>query len=200
MFHLYISGCVGVTVSSLTIISPADSPNTDGIDPSDSQDVHIYNCTISNGDDCVAVKGRCTNVLVENSTFYYGHGASVGSIQNTESVSNITFRNLVLHNTSNGCRIKAYTNSTGIAQNITWSNITLYGVDYCIELQQNYKNKGESESDDAHRHSPSGACLFNDITFENIVGTHCHFAGVFEVWAAFSFTHAVAIDNNLISW
>ena len=43
-------------IHDLTITSPATSPNTDGIDPKSGIDgLEIYNCTINNGDDAVAI-------------------------------------------------------------------------------------------------------------------------------------------------
>jgi polygalacturonase len=48
--------CENVTVDKVTIINPADSPNTDGINPDSCRNVHIANCHVDVGDDCVTIK------------------------------------------------------------------------------------------------------------------------------------------------
>ena len=48
--------CENVTVDKVTVINPADSPNTDGINPDSCRNVHISNCHVSVGDDCITIK------------------------------------------------------------------------------------------------------------------------------------------------
>ena len=47
--------CENVTITGITINNPP-SPNTDGINPSSCKNVHISNCHISVGDDCITIK------------------------------------------------------------------------------------------------------------------------------------------------
>lgn len=47
--HISISNCNFVTISNLTIIAPEDSPNTDGIDISHSNNLTIQHSIISTG-------------------------------------------------------------------------------------------------------------------------------------------------------
>src|SRR6185312_13747778 len=84
-YHLVPTGCQDVTIEGVTIRAPADSPNTDGIDPSVSRRVLIAQCRIDTGDDCIAVKagkkgfGPVEDVLVTDCAFVHGHGCSIGS-------------------------------------------------------------------------------------------------------------------------
>ena len=61
-----------IIIDSVTIISPNNSPNTDGINPESSKNIFIKNSVISVGDDCVALKsgrnndGRARNLASEN--------------------------------------------------------------------------------------------------------------------------------------
>jgi len=47
--HITINGCVGATFSRITIVSPGDSPNTDGIDISSSKNILIKESNIATG-------------------------------------------------------------------------------------------------------------------------------------------------------
>ena len=65
--------CENVTVTGVTINNP-HSPNTDGINPESCKYVHISNCHISVGDDCITIKsgkdvpGRTKAAAAENYT------------------------------------------------------------------------------------------------------------------------------------
>src|SRR5262245_28854977 len=48
--------CDNVTIDHVTIINPPDSPNTDGINPESCRNVHISNCHVDVGDDCITIK------------------------------------------------------------------------------------------------------------------------------------------------
>ena len=55
-FHLPIDRCKNVTIDGITISSPRDAPNTDGIDLGGTTNVVIRNNHIVNGDDNVAAR------------------------------------------------------------------------------------------------------------------------------------------------
>jgi polygalacturonase len=48
-FNVVPNRCTDLTFDGITIVNPADSPNTDGIDPSVSQRILITHCTIDTG-------------------------------------------------------------------------------------------------------------------------------------------------------
>jgi polygalacturonase len=85
MFHLVPTRCHDVLIEDVTIRSPADSPNTDGIDPANCRDVVIRRCAIDTGDDNIALKAGSgggfptENVMVSDCKFLHGHGVSIGS-------------------------------------------------------------------------------------------------------------------------
>ena len=78
-FHFRFDSCRGVHVDSLSISSPALSPNTDGIHVENTQDVLITNTVVSNGDDCVSIGAGTLNVHIENVTCGPGHGIRFAS-------------------------------------------------------------------------------------------------------------------------
>jgi polygalacturonase len=68
-----------VEVAFVKVSAPIDSPNTDGVDPDSSSDVHVHDCVIDEGDDCIAVKSGmneagikfgvpCKNILIERTS------------------------------------------------------------------------------------------------------------------------------------
>jgi polygalacturonase len=63
------------------------------------------------GDDCVSIQTGCSNVYIHNVNCGPGHGISIGGLgkDNTKAgVSNITVRDVVLHGTMTGVRIKTW--------------------------------------------------------------------------------------------
>lgn len=97
--------CENVTIDGLTIDNPL-SPNTDGINPSSCRYVHISNCHISVGDDCITIKsgkdlpGRtkatpAENYTITNCTMLSGHGGVVIGSEMSGGVKKIVISNCV---------------------------------------------------------------------------------------------------------
>jgi len=91
--------------------------NTDGIDPS-GKNFHIYNITIQNFDDAIAVKptriyndfGCTENILVENATLFWTVGMSIGSVpphKNVNCIRNVMFRNVDIKYPFKGIYLKS---------------------------------------------------------------------------------------------
>jgi polygalacturonase len=104
--------CDEVTVSGVTIVNPDDSPNTDGIDPDSCRNVHISDCHISVGDDCVTI----------------GHGGVVIGSEMSGGVSNIAISNCVFDGTDRGIRIKSTRGRGGIVEHVEVSNIVMRNI------------------------------------------------------------------------
>ena len=61
--------CDNVTIKGITIDN-APSPNTDGVNPESCRNVHISDCHISVGDDCITIKsGRDAQPAVEETEY-----------------------------------------------------------------------------------------------------------------------------------
>jgi len=155
----------------VTINNPytKSSKNLDCIDPAGSN-IHIADCTLTCGDDNVAVKGPSSNVLVEDCWFGTGHGASIGSITDTV-VKNVTFRNIVMNGTENGCRVKtAKGYKGGSVSYITYENITMHYVKHPIVITGAYSSPAPSP---VPAFSPSDSASISHVSFTNIHGTNC---------------------------
>ena len=149
-FHLVPQRCHDVTIEDLNITAPADSPNTDAIDPTSSRNLIIRHCVIDVGDDNVVVKsnpneGPAEDILVTDCTFKHGHGASVGS-NIGGGIRNIVFQNITFEGTDNGIRIKSARDRGGLVENITYRNLTMRNVGVAIIINLFYFDKaGQQE-------------------------------------------------------
>jgi galacturan 1,4-alpha-galacturonidase len=72
--HMFITECEKMRVLRIHITAPKDSPNTDGIHISNSNNVRVARTAIATGDDCIAIIAGATNVMVNKLTCGPGHG------------------------------------------------------------------------------------------------------------------------------
>ncbi|KAK1259041.1 putative polygalacturonase [Acorus gramineus] len=72
--HLSIASCDNVVMNDLTITAPGDSPNTDGIDISNSKSIVLSNSIIATGDDCVAINSGTSDLNITGVACGPGHG------------------------------------------------------------------------------------------------------------------------------
>jgi polygalacturonase len=128
-----------ITITGITIENPGNSPNTDGIDPSSCRNVHISNCHISVGDDCIVLKsgrdedGRAINsptenVTITNCTMLRGHGGVVIGSETSGGVKRVTISNCVFEGTDRGIRIKTMRGRGGSIEDIIVSNVSMYNM------------------------------------------------------------------------
>ncbi|KAG6576845.1 Receptor-like protein EIX2, partial [Cucurbita argyrosperma subsp. sororia] len=74
--HISINDCNNVVISNIHISAPDESPNTDGINISQSKNVLIENSFIATGDDCIAINNGSSNINIVDITCGPGHGIS----------------------------------------------------------------------------------------------------------------------------
>ncbi|KAL1209097.1 Polygalacturonase [Cardamine amara subsp. amara] len=174
--HLKFDNCVQVLVHDVNVSSPGDSPNTDGIHLQNTRDVMIHTTTLACGDDCISIQTGCSNVYVHNVNCGPGHGISIGSLGKDSTkacVSNITVRDVVMHNTMTGVRIKTWQGGVGSVKGVLFSNIQLTEVQLPIVIDQFY-------CDHSRCRNQSSAVAVEGVTYEKIRGTYTvkpvHFA------------------------
>jgi len=128
-----------ITITGITIENPGNSPNTDGIDPSSCRNVHISNCHITVGDDCIVIKsgrdedGRAAgmpteNITITNCTMLKGHGGVVIGSEMSGGVKRVTISNCVFEGTDIGIRIKTMRGRGGLVEDIRVSNVTMFNI------------------------------------------------------------------------
>ncbi|MDD3322529.1 MAG: glycoside hydrolase family 28 protein [Paludibacter sp.] len=130
--------CENVTIDGITINNPL-SPNTDGINPESCRYVHITNCHISVGDDCITLKsGRDKqardlgwaneNITITNCTMLAGHGGVVIGSEMSAGVKKVVISNCVFDGTDRGIRIKSTRGRGGVVEDIQVSNIVMRNI------------------------------------------------------------------------
>lgn len=131
--------CDGVTIHNVRVQNPPDSPNTDGINPDSCSNVHISDCHIDVGDDCVTIKsgseeeGRknfkpCENITVTNCTMIHGHGGVVIGSEMSGGVRNVAISNCTFIGTDRGIRVKSRRGRGAAVEDLRISNIIMDGV------------------------------------------------------------------------
>jgi hypothetical protein len=108
---LWPLGCQQVRIHRARILTNPRGPNTDGIDPDCCRDVHISDCHIHTGDDCIAVKSStnllgedrpCENITVTNCTLSSTCCAIRLGYEGDGPIRNCTFSNLVVFHSRSG--------------------------------------------------------------------------------------------------
>ena len=166
--------CENVTITGVTIFNPAKfAPNTDGINPESCNNVHISNCHISVGDDCITIKsgkdkpGRVMNTpaqnhTITNCTMLSGHGGVVIGSEMSGGVKKITISNCVFDGTDRGIRIKTARGRGGVVEDIRVDNIIMKNIrDQAIVLDMQY---AKTELEPVSERTPA----FRNIHFSNI--------------------------------
>jgi len=133
--------CTDVRAVNLSITAPADSPNTDGLNPESCTGVAITGVHFTVGDDCIALKSgklgmakqalRPTrDVTISNCHMQDGHGAVVIGSEMASGVYNVRVRDCLFTGTDRGLRIKTRRGrgKDAIVRNIHFDNIRMENV------------------------------------------------------------------------
>ncbi|CAA2965915.1 exopolygalacturonase-like [Olea europaea subsp. europaea] len=169
MFHLHVNNCDGIGISHMSILAPKESPNTDGIHVSSSNNVRVSNVNIATGDDCISLGPGTTNIDISGITRGPGHGISIGSLgkyPDEKDVDGITVPNCTLSNTLNGVRIKTWAPSPpSIVSNVTFQDILLKNADNPVIIDQQYCPSNSCS------HQGDSRVQIKDVKFVNIHGS-----------------------------
>lgn len=167
--------CENVTVDGVTIANPL-SPNTDGINPESCRYVHISNCHISVGDDCITLKsGRDLqarklgmadeNITITNCTMLAGHGGVVIGSEMSGGVKKVVISNCVFDGTDRGIRIKSTRGRGGVVEDIQVDNIVMRNIkEEAIVLDLKYS---KMPAEPLSERTP----IFRNININNVTGS-----------------------------
>ncbi|KAK7258792.1 hypothetical protein RIF29_24379 [Crotalaria pallida] len=141
--HISLNKCDHATLSDLSIIAPRNSPNTDGIDISDSSYLTIQHSNIGTGDDCIAMDSGTSNINIIDVACGPGHGISIGSLGKNGAhaiVENVYVSHCNLKRATNGLRIKTWRGGSGYVKNVTFEQITITNTQNPIIIDQTYSD------------------------------------------------------------
>jgi polygalacturonase len=157
--------CENVTVDKVTIVNPPDSPNTDGINPDSCRNVHISNCHVDVGDDCVTIKSGveaekpelrapCENITVTNCTMVHGHGGVVIGSEMSGDVRNVVISNCVFVGTDRGIRMKSRRGRGGLIEDVRVTNVVMHDVlcPFTMNLYYHINARGDKTVSDKQPH------------------------------------------------
>jgi len=161
--------CQNVTIHAITIINPANSPNTDGINPDSCRLVRISDCYVSVGDDCITIKSGtehehpdrfapCRDITITNCTLERGHGGVVIGSEMSGGVKNVVISNCVFIGTDRGIRIKSRRGRGGTIEDIRVSNLIMDGVlcPFTMNLYYHIGERGNTSISDKNPRSVDG--------------------------------------------
>lgn len=158
-FIFYPSKCKNVTLRYATFFNEWWAQNGDAIDISACENVVIYKCTVSAGDDGICMKSsrgksdnpndfNLQNILIVGCTVYEGHGGFVIGSNTDGGMRNIFVTDCSFIGTDIGIRVKSNAGRGGIVKDIYICNISMADI------------KGEAISFDTYYEDvPAGAVI-----------------------------------------
>jgi hypothetical protein len=166
---LTLRRCENVTIDGVTIENNYFRTNSDGIDLVSCRNVHISNCHIVAGDDCIVLKSLenqpCENVVVSNCTLESIATALKLGTESPGDFRNVHFSNCSIRNSTVG--IGLFLKDGATMERITFSNMDVENPppDAATNLT---KSVYPIFVDIERRHADSKIGRIRDITFDNI--------------------------------
>ncbi|WP_316858224.1 glycoside hydrolase family 28 protein [uncultured Cohaesibacter sp.] len=152
--------CQSIRFVGLAIKNPADSPNTDGLDPECCDEVLLEGIHFTVGDDCIAIKAckraddgsddhirPCEHLTIRHCYMERGHGAVVIGSEMSGSVRHVTIEHCEFLGTDRGLRIKTRRGRGGEIAYVRCHNISMQDVHSAIVANAFYfcDHDGRSE-------------------------------------------------------
>ncbi|WP_054941121.1 glycoside hydrolase family 28 protein [Paenibacillus ihuae] len=204
--------CSNITVDNVSILNPADSPNTDGINPESCSGVRISNCSIDVGDDCIAIKAGtedtkdripCENITITGCTMAHGHGGVVLGSEMSGDIRNVVISNCIFKETDRGIRMKSRRGRGGIIEDIRISNIVMDHVLCPFTMNLYYfcgpRGKEKYVWDKNPYPVTAETPCFRRIHFANITARNVHASAGFLYGLAEQYVSEVTFSNVDIS-
>jgi polygalacturonase len=173
-------------IRNVRILAPANSPNTDAIDPFSSSNMVIDHVYADVGDDNIAIKSGIidspgpddpsTNITITDCEFMHGHGLSIGS-EIAGGAHHIHAERIHFKGTDQGIRIKANRDRGNQVFDLSFKDITMEDVKTSILISEYYP-KVLPEGDVAPAPITRLTPFFHDITIENVKSVNSGVAGV----------------------
>uniref|UniRef100_A0A0E0JJY1 Polygalacturonase n=1 Tax=Oryza punctata TaxID=4537 RepID=A0A0E0JJY1_ORYPU len=202
--HLKFDSSGSIRVKNITISSPGDSLNTDGIHLQNTRDVEIRSSSIgcgkqnysthrilefrrafatgmseqhghSAGDDCISIQTGCSNVHMKNINCNPGHGISLGGLGKDNSLACVSDVLAEHINVENALYGVRIKTWQGTVRNVTFSNVRVANVATPIAIDQFYCDGGGATGVAAARcGNRTDAVEITGVAYRRVVGTYTY--------------------------
>jgi exo-poly-alpha-galacturonosidase len=134
---VHILYCKKVLLENLNITADHNIPSSDGIDIDSSDGVIVTGCYIDVNDDCISIKSGkdedglrvnrpSENIVIEKTTFGYGHGGVAMGSETSGGIRNVEVRNCIVQEGNWApIRFKSQPSRGGVVENITYRDIVI---------------------------------------------------------------------------
>lgn len=180
----------------ICIKNPANSHNTDGLDPESCTDVLVLGTYISVGDDCIAVKSGkiymaeryqvpTSNMIVRQCCMRDGHGAVTVGSEIAAGVKDVHIKDCLFMNTDRGLRVKTRRGrgKLSVLDDISFEDIDMDNVMTPFVVNSFYFCDPDGKTEYVSTKKPlpvdSRTPSIKNLTFKNIKATNCHVAGTY---------------------
>lgn len=192
--HLYMETGSNVTVWGLTVATPANTKNTDGVDIDSLSNVTVAHSSIEDGDDGIVVKTNSApafNITVKDNLLYGTHGLSIGS-QTMYGVTNVLWEHNTVFGTdkfgnvasdNNGIRIKTSPSCGGLVKQVTYRNIQLIGVKHLMYFRTDYSCSTANNASIPE---------YQDIVVDGLTAAHSE-AGAYSEFEGYDANHVLEL-------
>lgn len=201
----------------ITIQSPANSHNTDGIDPESCENVEIVGVYFSVGDDCIAVKSGkmymgkkyktpSKHIVVRNCYMNKGHGAVTIGSEIAGGVNDIQIKNCVFFHTDRGLRVKTRRGrgKDSVLQGIVFDNIKMDNVRSAFVINSFYYCGPDGKTDYVSSKAPlpvdDRTPSVKNVVIRNVECAQTHVAGVYFYGLPESKIEQVDMENVHITY
>ncbi len=180
----------------MVIENPADSPNTDGLDPESCNGVKVMGIRFTLGDDCIAIKSgkiymaknhkkSSENIHIRQCLMENGHGAVTVGSEMAGGIKNITVEDCIFRRTDRGLRIKTRRGRgrDAVTDNIVFRNIDMDNVKTPFVVNAFYFCDPDGKTGYVQSRDPlpvdDRTPSIGKFVFENIKAENCHVAAAF---------------------
>jgi polygalacturonase len=143
--------CENVVAENLKAIAEHYIPSSDGMDVDSCRKVLITGCYFDCNDDCISLKSGkdedglrvarpCEDIIIEKTTFAYGHGGAAMGSETSGGIRNVEVRDCIVEADNWApVRFKSQPSRGGVVENITYRNIELRSARAVVEFNMAWR-------------------------------------------------------------